>query len=267
MLHQVITTEKVPITFRVAGMGSRFLAWLIDSGCTAILAFAGIVFATSLESVEQGTGIALAILWSFVAMWGYYLLFEWLWFGQTPGKRLMGIRVIQLRGTSITFTQSAVRNIVRFADGLPWFSWPGTYAVGFVVAALSPKHRRLGDVFAGTLVVHVDRKVRAVQPIPDLGVNGVDVERESVARQRIAQLDRQQQQALLDLCLRRDQLPKRERIQLFHEAAAFFESRLGLPREERQSDEKYVIRVASLLSPRPPREEAATRSAKVEAGV
>ena len=66
MLHQVITTEKVPITFRVAGMGSRFLAWLIDSVFNAGLALAGMFFATSLESVEQGTGIALAILWSFV---------------------------------------------------------------------------------------------------------------------------------------------------------------------------------------------------------
>jgi uncharacterized RDD family membrane protein YckC len=267
MFHQVITTEKVPITFRVAGMGSRFLAWLIDSGCTAILAFAGIVFATSLESLEQGTGIALAILWSFVAMWGYYLMFEWLWFGQTPGKRLMGIRVIQLRGTSITFTQSAIRNIVRFADGLPWFSWPGTYAVGFVVAALSPKHLRLGDVFAGTLVVHVDRKVRAVQPLPDLGVSSVENERESVARQRIAQLDLQQQQVLLDLCLRRDQLPKRERIQLFHAAAAFFEARLGLPRAGYQSDEKYVLRVASLLSPRPHRDAELSRPMNSEAAV
>jgi uncharacterized RDD family membrane protein YckC len=267
MLHQVITTEKVPITFRVAGMGSRFLAWLIDSGCNAILAIAGMIFATSLDFVEQGTGVALAILWSFVAMWGYFLLFEWLWFGQTPGKRLMGIRVIQQRGTSITFTQSAIRNIVRFVDGLPFFSWPGTYAVGFVVAALSPKHRRLGDVFAGTLVVHIDRKVRAVQPLPDLGVSSVADEREAVARQRIAQLDREQQQTLLDLCLRRDQLPKRERVRLFRAAAEFFEARLGLPRVEHQSDEKYVLRVASLLSPRPLRGDTPTRPARAEAGV
>ncbi len=266
MLHQVITTEKVPITFRVAGMGSRFLAWLIDLVCNVVIGLAGMFFALSLERVEEGTGAALAILWSFVAMWGYFLLFEWLWYGQTPGKRLMGIRVIQLRGTSITFTQSAIRNIVRFADGLP-LPWPGTYAVGFVVAALSPKHRRLGDVFAGTLVVHIDRKVRAVQPLPDLPPSSVEDEREAVARQRIAQLDRQQQQTLLDLCLRRDQLPERERIQLFRAAAAFFEARLGLPRVEHQSDEKYVLRVASLLSPRPPRGDTPTRPARTEARV
>ena len=78
---------------------------------------------------SPGAGLTLIFLWRFALMWGYFLFFEWLWQGQTPGKRVLGIRVIRRNGTSLSFVQSALRNLVRFVDLMPGF-----YGVGFLAA-------------------------------------------------------------------------------------------------------------------------------------
>src|SRR5947208_11031763 len=168
MLHQVITTETVPFTYRVAGLGSRFLAWLVDAGMIVILGTAGFCGGIALETGRQGMGMALILLWLFALTWGYFLLFEWLWHGQTPGKRLIGIRVIDQEGTSISFGQAAVRNVLRVADGLPLLIpdvVPVTYGVGFLVAAANRDQRRLGDLAAGTLVVFVESQTTPLQAL------------------------------------------------------------------------------------------------------
>ena len=245
MLHQVVTTEKVVITYRVAGIGSRFLAWLIDVGLIAVLFAMGAGAGAALDLLRPGIGGAIIFLWLFTLQWGYFLFFEWLWAGQTPGKRAMGLRVIQTNGTGISFVQAAVRNVVRVADA----PLPGFYALGFLIAACDPYQRRLGDLAAGTLVVHMESRARAVRPLPD-GPPLADRALAALVRQRLAQLDRRQQQALLDLCLRRDQLPLRDRARLFQTTADYFERRLSLTRDEYQSDEKFVLQLAALLGER-----------------
>jgi uncharacterized RDD family membrane protein YckC len=244
MLHRVVTTEKVVITYRVAGLGSRFLAWLVDAGLIALLAAMGGGAGVVLERLRPGVGNAVMAIWIFILLWGYFLFFEWLWVGQTPGKRLMGLRVVRTEGTAISFLQAAVRNVLRAADSLPFF-----YALGFAVAAWDRLSRRLGDLAAGTLVVHMERRARAVRPLPD-GEPLADRALAALVRQRLGQLDRAQRQALLDLCLRRDQLPMRDRARLFRETAEFFEKRLSLTRDEYQSDEKFVLQLAALLGER-----------------
>src|SRR5262249_51118913 len=129
LLHEVITTEKGPFSYRVAGMGSRMFALLIGCGIVLLLGFAGACTLAVFDVARLGLGSGLVFLWRFVFMWGYFLFFEWLWHGQTPGKRVVGIRVIHVRGTALTFYQSAVRNIVRFVDALPVL-----YGLGFVIA-------------------------------------------------------------------------------------------------------------------------------------
>lgn len=245
MLHQVITTEKVPITYRVAGIGSRFLAWLADAGLIALLAVMGIMAGGTLNIGREGLGDAIVLLWIFALRWGYFLVFEWLWSGQTPGKRLVGIRVIQSQGRAISFLQAAVRNLVRVVDALPFF-----YALGFVVAACDCLHRRLGDLAADTIVVHLERRARAIQALPDAEADPVPLP--APVRQRLGTLDRGQKQALLDLCLRRDQLPLRDRVQAFAAAAAFLETRLGVERGPLMSDEKFILQVAARLGERTP---------------
>jgi uncharacterized RDD family membrane protein YckC len=248
--HEVLTAEKVPLSYRVAGLGSRFLAWLIDLLALLALDFMGILVGSVLLIGRPGLGQALMIVWQFVAMWGYFLFFEWLWHGQTPGKYMLGIRVIQWRGTALTFYHSAVRNLLRVADSLPLMVPLGPGLLGFLVAASNREQRRLGDLAAGTLVVHVERNV---QPILALAGTRSEADRQRLAllRQRLGQLDREQKQTLLDLCLRRDQLRVLERARLFQATAQFFTKRFDLAPEEHESDEKFVLQMAAVLGERP----------------
>lgn len=243
ILHEVITTEKVPFTYRVAGMGARFLAWLIDASLMSLIGFAGIaVGACVLERMLSGLGGAVLVLWIFALSVLYFLVFEWLWAGQTPGKRALGIRVIQFRGTSISFFQAAARNLVRMVDALPFF-----YGLGFVIAACNEKHLRLGDWAAGTLVVHVERKPRLVRALQGAAEEALPLSLPLV-RQRLGQLTRPQKQVLLDLCLRRDQLRITDRAQLFRAVAEYIKEQLDLHPAALQSDEKFVVQLASVLS-------------------
>jgi uncharacterized RDD family membrane protein YckC len=251
ILHEVVSTEKVPFHYRVAGLGSRFLAWLIDLACLSLFLVAGGVYFSVLEEGRPGLGLALVFLWQFAVLWGYFLLFEWLWHGQTPGKRALGIRVIAVEGTAITFAQAAVRNFLRVVDGLPLPFL--LYGLGFAVAACNRKSRRLGDLAAGTLVVHVEGRAKPIQAIYDRA-DEAHRQREALVRQRLEQLDRQQQQTLLELCLRREQLRVADRARLFRATADYFKERLDLEPEQFQSDEKFVLQVAAVLGQRHPAE-------------
>jgi uncharacterized RDD family membrane protein YckC len=244
--HEVLTAEKVPFSYRVAGLGSRWLAWMIDLFPIAALALMGLVLASVLSLGRPGLGFALMAIWTFAILWGYFLFFEWLWRGQTPGKAMLGIRVIQWQGTALTFFQAALRNLLRAVDGLPLPFPLGPGLPGLIVAACNREHRRLGDLVADTLVVHVERKV---QPILTLGEthNEADRQRLAVLRLRLGQLDREQKQTLLDLCLRRDQLRVLERARLFQAVAQYFEQRLELMLQEQESAEKFVLQMAAVL--------------------
>jgi uncharacterized RDD family membrane protein YckC len=246
--HEVLTTEKVPFTLRVAGMGARFLAWLIDLGLMFCLLLAGAAMAGLLALGREGLGQALLLVWLFVLMFGYFLFFEWLWRGQTPGKHILGIRVVQWDGTTITFFQAALRNLLRVADTLPLPVPLGCGLVGFVVAASNREHRRLGDLAAGTLVVHVERRRQPLLALPSVATS--DRAQLSLWRQRLGQLDRAQKQTLLDLCLRRDQLETVDRARLFQLAAGYLHARLDLAPEPYESPEKFVLQVGAILGER-----------------
>ncbi|HTD59418.1 MAG TPA: stage II sporulation protein M [Gemmatimonadaceae bacterium] len=177
-LEQVVdveTPEQVVLTFTIAGIGSRAAAAVVDSFILLILLIAssvimgrlvsrGIHHISSVESII----IAIYSLLTFAMIWGYYVLFEALWDGQTPGKRVIGLRVVRDGGFSITFAASAVRNLTRVLDGQPI----GLYFVGLVSAIISPSGKRLGDYAAGTIVVReraVTERGAAPPPIPSGG--------------------------------------------------------------------------------------------------
>jgi uncharacterized RDD family membrane protein YckC len=155
------TPEQVSIRFPVAGLGSRFLAILTDSVAQfvgyALLFFILYLIASSAPKTAAGelsrTGekwlIAGLILVNFLLYWGYFTLFETFWNGQTPGKKLLKIRVIQQSGRQITFFEAMTRNLLRIVDLLP-----GPYLVGVITMLCNRQHQRLGDLAAGTLVVH-----------------------------------------------------------------------------------------------------------------
>jgi uncharacterized RDD family membrane protein YckC len=242
IVHEVVTTEKVAFTYRVAGIGSRFLAWLVDVGILLVLMFVGLCLGIVIDIGRAGLGGVVILSARFVLMFGYFLLFEWLWNGQTLGKYVVGIRVVTWEGTSMSFMQSAIRNILRAADGLPF---PFVlYGLGFAVAICNREQRRLGDLAAGTLVVHAERRARPIQALLETSGDADRAWRVQV-RQRLNLLERDQKQTILDLCLRRDQLRLSERARLFRATAQYFQDELGLAPEQYQSDEKFVLALGS----------------------
>lgn len=149
------TPENVQVDFELAGIGTRFIATLIDTlwltGVRVLIGMMGaaIFFAADL-SEETGIIIAsIALLVFFIIGWGYYIFFEISWNGQTPGKRKMGIRTVKLNGLPISASEAIIRNLMRVVDLLPAY-----YAAGFVTMFLNDQARRLGDLAAGTLVVY-----------------------------------------------------------------------------------------------------------------
>ncbi len=152
----VETPELVRISYSIAGVGSRVLAALTDLAiCFAALMVVLIAVAV-LDPSETPTGglsaswaMAFLILVQFAILWGYYVLFEGLMDGQTPGKRLHRLRVVREGGYSVTFAVSAVRNLVRIVDMQPVFF----YLAGLGSILLTRRGQRLGDIVAGTLVV------------------------------------------------------------------------------------------------------------------
>ena len=156
------TPEQVDLHFPIAGVGSRFIAILLDTliqfvayGLLFLIAYMSITF-TSLDKfmnhhsdTAQKWFIAGFILLNFLMVWGYFALFEAFWNGQTPGKRLMKLRVIKDSGRSITLFESLARNLLRIVDMLPTM-----YFVGIISMLCNRENKRLGDFVAGTIVVH-----------------------------------------------------------------------------------------------------------------
>jgi uncharacterized membrane protein SpoIIM required for sporulation/uncharacterized RDD family membrane protein YckC len=165
---QVETPEQVAFSYSIAGVGSRAAAALMDYMlCLApgalLATFLMPLFARS-ENGEPRSELGLLlmaflILAQFAALWSYYVIFEALFDGQTPGKRRMGLRVVQDGGYSVSFAASAVRNIARIIDMQPILF----YVVGMVSVAFSRSGKRLGDHLAGTMVV----EEKAVHTLPD----------------------------------------------------------------------------------------------------
>jgi len=152
--YYVETPEVVPISYTVAGAASRCLAATVDTLLILLLQIILGVTALFLDSQNQviaQAGSVVYAIWAilaFVLIWGYYLFFEVLWSGQTPGKRLIGLRVLREGGRPLDVSASAVRNLVRAVDLLPF-----AYGLGVLVMFADPRARRLGDLAAGTLVV------------------------------------------------------------------------------------------------------------------
>jgi uncharacterized RDD family membrane protein YckC len=159
------TPERVPLAFALASIGNRFLAVLIDHFIQYMTIFvvawafgsaAGVseMDAAPNEIFSQMSKwtIALMIVVLFLIFSGYFIFFEWLWNGQTPGKRLMKLRVIREDGRPITLWEAIARNLLRIFDAIPGFLVP-VYSLGLVSIFMSSRDQRFGDMFAGTVVI------------------------------------------------------------------------------------------------------------------
>lgn len=152
---EIATPEAVALDLDVAGLGHRALAWFVDAAFIAtgwftllfVISYVRTFDLTHLGDLATSLQLLLVLAF-FFTNWGYALCFETLWRGQTPGKRLLHLRVVRGDGSPPTFVDLALRNLCRGIDFLPFF-----YVVGVVTLMVTHPSRRLGDLVAGTLVV------------------------------------------------------------------------------------------------------------------
>jgi uncharacterized RDD family membrane protein YckC len=157
------TPERVPLHFSLASIGNRFLACTVDhilQFLTLFIMYLAFSFIAGASQDIDRLGdapkwvIALAIIILFLISSGYFIFFEWLWNGQTPGKRWLKLRVIREDGRPITFWEASVRNLTRIFDMQPTIiPIVGFYSVGIISVFISRRDQRVGDLFAGTVVV------------------------------------------------------------------------------------------------------------------
>lgn len=153
----ISTPEQVAFHYEMAGIGSRFVASLLDHLImfTALFlvycATYGLLLGTLANGGDDASAyviIAIVFLISFAIFWGYFVLFETIWNGQTPGKRAGRLRVIRRDGQPVRAGEVMIRNLVRLVDILPGF-----YGVGLITMFINKDACRLGDLAAGTIVV------------------------------------------------------------------------------------------------------------------
>ncbi len=158
-VHAVQTPEGVELDLRVAGPVARALAWLVDAMLRLGLLLA---FQTLLAGLG-GVGTGLNLIATFSVWWFFPVVFEVYQSGQTPGKRAMGLRVVQEDGTPVGWSASILRNFLRVVDFLPFL-----YAVGLMSMLIDHSFRRVGDLAAGTLVVYAESSAGPLRDIPEV---------------------------------------------------------------------------------------------------
>ena len=152
----ISTPERVAFQYEIAGIGSRFLAQILDSLVITVILIAITILAASLGGIfgSGGLAILIEIILGFILLAGYFLVSEAAWNGQTLGKRAARLRVVGDHGEPVTLGQAAIRNLVRIVDFLPVF-----YAIGMLTLFINGRGKRLGDFAAGTLVVRDRERV------------------------------------------------------------------------------------------------------------
>ncbi|UCE55620.1 MAG: RDD family protein [Desulfobacterales bacterium] len=238
------TPEGITFSLQLAGPITRFLAWSID--------FATILVVTSILNtcfailgiISVDLAYAIGILTFFLISIGYGIFFEWYWQGQTLGKKLLRLRVMDEQGLQLQISQIVIRNLLRAVDSLP-----GLYLVGGLICLISKRAQRLGDFAANTIVVW---NPRILEPDLDQLLEGKynsfrDYPHiEARLRQRVSPPEAQ---IALQSVLRRDELEPNARVELFHDIVSYFKNIVEFPQEATDgiSDEQYVRNVVDAL--------------------
>lgn len=203
----VATPEQVAFRFETAGIGSRFAAQLLDLlVLTAVLVAVGLAaYGLIVLTGQPATGLLAFVVLGFASFWAYWILPEALWSGQTVGKYVMHLRVIDARGGPISAGQAVIRNLLRIVDFLPW-----SYALGAVVMFGTVRSQRLGDLAAGTVVIRERGAVR----LEDLGGGGEEVVGPRTAARPALRLDPRLHRFVQAYAQRRAGLAPERRAQL-----------------------------------------------------
>ncbi len=229
------TPERVELHYVLANVGNRFLAAAIDHliqvfAIVIIVVAAGALSGWQLFSSMGTWTAALMVLAVFAIYWGYFVAFETLWSGQTPGKRIMKLRVVREDGRPVRFFEVFVRNLLRIAIDLEPFP---SYAVGVVSIIFSARSKRVGDFVAGTVVV----KERATEaPSLDEIIKASEIEQRRIERAAPApfaadtrQLSDRELRAVESFLKRRFELAEPNRTALALRIAQPISLKLGIP--------------------------------------
>jgi len=238
------TPEGIAFSLPLACPVTRSVAWVIDIACIAALMMLLRSGLSLVKIISVDLGTSLSVLAYFAAQIGYGIMCEWFWRGQTVGKRVLRLRVVDARGLRLQFNQVVLRNLLRFLDALPM-----CYMVGGVTSLLNSRAQRLGDLVANTIVVRNPR-----MPEPDLDqllsgkFNSLREYPHLEARLRQRVTPGEARLALQSL-LRRDQLDLQARLELFEQLAAHFRGIVVFPPEacEGITAEQYVRNVVDVL--------------------
>jgi uncharacterized RDD family membrane protein YckC len=241
---QIRTPEGIVFAQELAGPVTRFLSWAVDLMCIASLATALSYFMILLQVVSPSFGAALSAIGYFVISVGYGIACEWFWRGQTVGKRLMRLRVVDVEGMRLQFNQIVTRNLLRFVDSLP-----ATYLIGGLVCWFNAKCQRLGDIAANTIVIRIPRVTE-----PDLDqlltgkFNSLRQHPHLAARLR-QNVSPTEAAVALQALLRRDELEPVARVELFADLAAHFRAKVEFPAEATDgiADEQYLRNVVDVI--------------------
>ncbi len=231
----VHSPEHVAIHLVAAGFGRRFAAFMIDlmliAGLTSLISMVTRIFPDAVATIITTTA-------GFVIMWGYHVFFEVARGGQSIGKRLLSLRVVDARGLPVDLRQSLVRNVVRALDMVP------LGGVGVATCLLDRHRRRLGDLVAGTLVVEERQP-----PVVDLATlqnrrqNSLDTPR---VRQQVAnRVSLEEREFLLALMMRAPNIEERARFELFERVGDHYRTRLGI--EQQQLSGENLVRALVAL--------------------
>ncbi len=238
------TPEGIVFSQPLAGPVTRFLAWIIDLLLILAVATALNKLFGAIGVVNPDVARAASTLSFFVMSIGYGILLEWSWRGQTIGKRILRLRVTDAEGMRLSFSQVAIRNLLRFVDALPLL-----YLVGGLACLVSRKSQRLGDVAASTVVLRIPRadepdleqilagRFNSLRQYPHLAAR---------LRQRVSP---EEAGIALRALVRREELAPTARLELFERIAAHFRTIVELPPEAMEgiTAEQYVRNVVDVL--------------------
>ncbi len=241
---QVLTPEGITFSHLLAGPFSRFAAWLIDVACVtaATVAIRSALSLFSIFSLDLAQALGLILFFAFSICYG--MAMEWNWRGQTLGKRVLRLRVVDAHGFRLQPNQIVIRNLLRFVDMLPAF-----YLVGGLACLLSRRSQRLGDFAANTIVIRIPQveepdldqimagKYNSLRHYPHL---------EARLRQRVTPAEAS---LALHAVLRRDRMEPSARIALFEEVADYFRALVKFPDEATDgiAAEQYVRNVVDVI--------------------
>lgn len=244
-IFTIQTPEGVSFSLPLAGPVSRFLAWLIDFFClSALFKFANMVISI-FGMINSDFSQAIGIVAFFVMNIGYAIALEWILNGQTIGKRLFGLRVMDNRGFRLRPSQIIIRNLLRAVDSLPI-----CYLLGGVVCLVSRNAQRLGDIAANTIVV---KQFKSIEPgmariFEQKRYNSLREYPHLVARLR-QKVGPKEAHLAFEALLRRDELTPDNRIDLFSTMARYFKQKVIFPEAATDgiSDEHYIRGVVDVL--------------------